>query len=467
MSASKPISVRSPALHRLGSLVARPALLVGIWAVVFSLFAAQLVFTASFAWGDAFRLSALNWLPWLVLTPVVLWLAGRFPFESGRLWRSIPVHLLACAASFAFINATTELLFQRGAAAGLVLPPRDFSPDAIRSGRPEFLRDARPDFFREGGPDFGRGGPRGFPKGGERREFFPGEYPGGPFPGGPGGPPGGRGGRGGRGGPGGPGGPRGPMPGRTFGTLFSRANLSIPIYLLLVTAAHAGAFYRRAQDRDRQALVLEAGLNQAKLDALRLQLQPHFLFNTLNAISTLVHRDAHAADELIGDLSDLLRLSLLTTDHQVPLARELELLDRYLAIEQTRLGDRLRVVRDIEPAATGALVPTFVLQPLAENAIRHGLEPRSTPGTITISAHREGDTLRLTVADDGVGLAAGQVIARRGIGLANTEARLQALHGATAKLELHTPPEGGLRVEITLPFCTAPQPEKLAQQVER
>ncbi|MSU23209.1 MAG: hypothetical protein EXS32_05215 [Opitutus sp.] len=418
--------MRTPALHRLGSLFARLALLVGIWAVVFSLFAAQLVFTASFPWANALRLSALNWLPWLVLAPAVLWLAGRFPLEAGRLWRSLPVHLVACAASFVAINATTELLFERGALAGLTPVPRDGPPNALRGGRPDFSRGERPDFFREDGVDVPRGGPRGgFPRGGKR------------------------------GGPGGLGGPRGPGPGG-FGPLFSRANLSIPIYLLLVTAAHAAAYYRRAQDRDRQALVLEAGLNQAKLDALRLQLQPHFLFNTLNAISTLVHRDANAADELIGDLSELLRLSLLTTAHEVPLARELELLDCYLAIEQTRLGDRLRIVRAIEPAATSALVPTFVLQPLAENAVRHGLEPRSAPGTITISARREGGTLRLTVADDGVGLASGQGVARRGIGLANTEARLQALHGTSAKLELHTPPEGGLRAELTLPCRTTP-----------
>jgi LytS/YehU family sensor histidine kinase len=238
-----------------------------------------------------------------------------------------------------------------------------------------------------------------------------------------------------------------------------RANFDLAVYLIVAAAAHALAFYRRAQERDRHALELAAGLHRAKLDALRLQLQPHFLFNSLNAISTLVHRDAHAADNLLTDLSDLLRLSLLTTDNEVPLARELELLDRYLAIEQARLGDRLRLVRDIEPAATSALVPTFVLQPLAENAVRHGLEPRSAPGTITISARREGDTLRLVVADDGLGLAADQSGARGGIGLANTEARLQALHGAAAKLELHTPPEGGLRVEITLPFRTAPQSE--------
>ena len=240
-----------------------------------------------------------------------------------------------------------------------------------------------------------------------------------------------------------------------FGPFALRGNFGFAIYLIVMSAAHALGYYRRAKERDVQAVELVANLNRAKLDALRLQLQPHFLFNTLNAISTLVHRDVDAADNLIGDLSELLRLSLLTTDHEVPLARELELLDRYLAIEQMRLGDRLSIVRRIDPTATGTLVPTFVLQPLAENAIRHGLEPRNAPGTLTLAARISGATIYLSVTDDGIGLAADRLTARRGIGLANTEARLQALHGTAAKLELIAPPEGGVRVEVTLPLRTA------------
>ncbi len=175
-----------------------------------------------------------------------------------------------------------------------------------------------------------------------------------------------------------------------------------------------------------------------------------------------MHRDPEAADCLIGDLADLLRVSLQTTAHEVPLARELELLDHYLAIEQTRLGGRLTIRREIDPAALGAFVPTLILQPLAENAIRHGIEPRLAPGTLTLRARREGAVLRLTVADDGVGfdpLVARS--ARRGIGLANSEERLRTLHDDRAHLDVVTPPEGGVRVEITLPFCTAPAPGDL------
>ena len=450
--------VRFSAPRRIGQPLAFFALQAALWAALSFAFAALLVLAGPFEWTAALGISAVNWLPWAVLTPVIFWLSSRFPLERGRLLRSVPVHVvagLACTALCLWISANAFPLgrpgggpqgfrafgrggpggFSRGEAPGETRPPLSDAERAKR--REEFLNRQR-----NSGPDerFGRGGfggpDRGFPRFGRsgpgspaqpelaflnelRRDFF-----------------------------------------GAFGPFALRGNFGLAIYLIVVSAAHALGFYRRAKARDLQAVELTAGLNRAKLDALRLQLQPHFLFNTLNALSTLVHRDARAADELIGDLSELLRLSLHTTDNEVPLARELELLDRYLAIEQARLGSRLRIVREIEPAATTALVPTFVLQPLAENAVRHGLEPRAGEGTLTISARATAQSLILSVADDGVGLATDQATARRGIGLANTEARLQALHGAAAKLEMITPPGGGLRVELTLPFKTAAQPEK-------
>jgi sensor histidine kinase YesM len=234
-----------------------------------------------------------------------------------------------------------------------------------------------------------------------------------------------------------------------------RVNVSAAVYVIIACLAHAFSYYRRAQDREKEAIAASAGWSRAKLDALRLQLQPHFLFNTLNAISTLVHRDANAADELIGDLSELLRLSLQTTEHEVPLSRELELLECYLAIEQTRLGERLRIVREIDPLAQSVLVPTFVLQPLAENAIRHGIEPRRAVGTLTIRADVVGGNVRLVVSDDGVGLKAGtQPTTRRGIGIANTEERLRALHGDAAHLDIIAPETGGVQVQIVIPRRT-------------
>jgi LytS/YehU family sensor histidine kinase len=148
---------------------------------------------------------------------------------------------------------------------------------------------------------------------------------------------------------------------------------------------------------------------------------------------------------------------LQTTAHEVTLQRELELLDHYLAIEKARLGDRLRIVREIDPAVIGAYVPTFILQPLAENAVRHGLEPRLDGGTLTLRALRDGDTVRLTVADDGVGFDPTIARrARRGIGLANSEERLRTLHDDRARLDFISPSEGGVRIDISLPFRTEP-----------
>jgi hypothetical protein len=241
--------------------------------------------------------------------------------------------------------------------------------------------------------------------------------------------------------------------------LAMRANVGFAIYFIIAAAAHAMAFYRHAEERERQSLALVASRNQAKLDALRHQLHPHFLFNTLNAISTLVHRDPKAADSLIGDLGDLLRVSLQTNTHEVTLARELELLEHYLAIAQVRMGERLRIVREIDPATLEAHVPTLILQPLVENALRHGIEPRLAPGTLTIRARREDDLLRLTVADDGVGLDLTVARhARQGIGLANCEERLRTLHDGRARLDIVAQPAGGVRVDVVLPFRTEPSP---------
>jgi sensor histidine kinase YesM len=233
----------------------------------------------------------------------------------------------------------------------------------------------------------------------------------------------------------------------------SRWQLHLAVLAVSMSLTHAWRLYQRVQERDRRTLELTASLSQAKLEALRLQLHPHFLFNTLNTISSLVHRDVDAADEMITNLSELLRLSLDVGEQEVPLRRELEILDCYLAIEQVRLGRRLRVERQIDEAALDGLVPSLVLQPVVENAVRHGLEPRAAPGTITIRAERVAGILRLAVTDDGPGLKPADArTERRGIGLANTEARLRELHGPAARLVLREPAGGGVSVEIELPF---------------
>jgi two-component system LytT family sensor kinase len=219
----------------------------------------------------------------------------------------------------------------------------------------------------------------------------------------------------------------------------------MPIYLAIVSVAHSVYFYRRS-------LAREMSLSQANLAALKMQLQPHFLFNSLNAIAELVHQDPDAADEMLVALSSLLRLSLETSGEQLlPLRRELEFVESYLAIEHARFGDRLRFELDVSPESHGALVPAFLLQPLVENAVRHGLEPRAGEGVLVVSAHRSGETLQLSVSDNGIGLADDQPV-REGIGLTNTRARLHALFGGAASLELHR--GEGLTVNVLLPFRT-------------
>lgn len=223
-------------------------------------------------------------------------------------------------------------------------------------------------------------------------------------------------------------------------------------YIALLGLAHAGVFHRRYREREQQAVMLESHLNQARLRALQAQLQPHFLFNTLNGIATLLRRDPASAEEMLTSLSDLLRIALGSSERQeIPLSEELDFLSRYLAIQQMRFGDRLQVREEIEPAAMPCLVPALLLQPLVENAIRHGLEPSGNPGQVLIAAAREGGWLSLRIEDNGVGLSDGASNGGGGVGLANVRERLMALHGVAHEFRMEERPEGGVIVKIRLP----------------
>jgi signal transduction histidine kinase len=225
-------------------------------------------------------------------------------------------------------------------------------------------------------------------------------------------------------------------------------------FVALIGLAHAGVFHRRYREREAQAALLESRLNQARLRALQAQLQPHFLFNTLNGIATLLRRDPATAEEMLLSLSELLRISLSSSHRQeIPLREELDFLDRYLAIQRMRFGDRVGVIEEIEPAALDCLVPALLLQPLVENAIRHGLEPSGQPGKLRIAAVRDGEWLKLTVEDNGVGLTLGDQ-SRAGIGLANVRERLAALHDGAHEFSIANRPEGGVVVNIRLPART-------------
>ena len=225
-------------------------------------------------------------------------------------------------------------------------------------------------------------------------------------------------------------------------------------YWMVIGLINGIDYYRKYRERELRASQLEARLTQSRLDALRMQLHPHFLFNTLNSISVLMSEDVTAARRMLTRLSDLLRASLdNAATHEVSLREELEFLNNYLQIEQTRFHDRLTVKMDIDPAALTANVPNLILQPLVENAIRHGIAPRAQPGVIAISTARENGMVRLKVCDNGAGLgSAGAAGLTKGIGLANTQARLDQLYGAHHSFEMHSPESGGLEVTILIPF---------------
>jgi sensor histidine kinase YesM len=234
--------------------------------------------------------------------------------------------------------------------------------------------------------------------------------------------------------------------------LLKNALLNLLIYWIIVCVSLAFDYYRKFRDRELRAADLERRLAEARLMALQMQLNPHFLFNTLHTISALMHKDVEAADSMVARLSDLLRLALENTDaNEVPLEQELDFLRRYLEIEQTRFGDRLAVNLDIAPETLTVPVPNLLLQPLVENAIRHGIEPHRRPGTITLRATRDGDWLRLQVSDNGGGVPAGLAI-QEGVGLANTRSRLQHLYGAAHRFDCARSAEGGFEVRVAVPF---------------
>lgn len=233
---------------------------------------------------------------------------------------------------------------------------------------------------------------------------------------------------------------------------FRTVDQTLPLYWAIIGLQHAVDYYRQARSREVRAARLETRLIESQLQALHQQLHPHFLFNTLHAISTLVHRDPDKADLMIERLSDLLRITLRKVGAQeVEMAEELEYLRAYLDIEQIHFGPRLRIEYRIDAAALDALVPTLILQPLVENAIRHGLEPLVRGGTLTIEAQADGDTLWLRVRDDGAGFAKDRP-RRDGVGLANTKSRLDRLYGEQAALTIRENPGGGVVVDIYIPL---------------
>ena len=307
------------------------------------------------------------WYSWALLTPGILWLARRFPFERESWLRSVPVHVVGVFACT--LGHVTLVLLGRG---------------AIYASR------------------------------GESQGVWSSEFE------------------------------------RLF---FANFDWEMMTYWTIVVVSHALRYHYEAQDRRLRASQLETRLMEAQLQTLQRQLQPHFLFNTLNTISALMHRDVEAADAMLARLGDLLRLSFETLGVQeVSLEQELDFLRKYVAIEQARFRERLDVTFEVAPDALDCLVPNLLLQPLVENAIRHGIGPRIGPGHVLVRAARAGSVLELEVRDDGVGVPAAKLSdLEQGVGLSNTRARLVHLYGDHHRFEVRRPAGGGLSVVIAIP----------------
>ncbi len=393
---------------RIAPKVAMAAAALGLWGALVLLFAAPLALTNPVAWRQAVSFGGSFWALWLLFLPAVVWLSFRFPIERRRLLRNVGLHLFACL----LIVGTNRAAFR---AVARIFPPAQRSeapgrPPDSKTGGPERQPPGRPlPPLRSWSPD-------------SKADKL--------------GPPG------------------------AFGVFIGlRAALDVLVYWSLVGACQAITNFRSSQERERRAAELEARLTSAKLQALRMQLNPHFLFNTLNSIAGLVYVNPRAADEMLGDLGELLRRSLDSMEEQeVPLAQELEFIGAYLSIEQKRFGERLRLEQSVSDELLKALVPALILQPLVENAIRHGIEPRRGPGLISIEAKQEDNHLHLIVRDNGGGSpgADANSSVRRGIGLANTKARLQGLYGQDQSFSFGRAEPQGCRVDIRLPFHLEP-----------
>jgi two-component system LytT family sensor kinase len=244
----------------------------------------------------------------------------------------------------------------------------------------------------------------------------------------------------------------------SFAAFYLNIGASYIVYGMIAAAYQAVAYQRASRERDLEAARLQTDLAEAKVSTLESRLRPHFLFNTLNVIAALVREDPAAAETMIGQLSDLLRASLRTDVRtEIRLEDELHLVRQYLAIQQVRFQDRLVVSVDVADGARSAFVPQLILQPLVENAVRHGIAPRESGGTVWVHADQPNGRLRLTVEDDGVGIGnASPALAGSGIGLGGLKSRLAHLYGANQRVDVLERKPSGTRVVIEIPYHREP-----------
>ncbi len=359
-----------------------------VWGLVACLLGSEAMGRQLDFWSVAVKNGIRDWAMWAFLSPPIFRFVSRFPIERQRWFVAWPAHLAVFFAAMLAVQG-----WKQGVDWGYgKISGRTVGPGFAPPGPPPGQRISPPPFA-------------------------------GAMP------------------------PPPPQPGaRPAIDLFRSFSFDVPIYLALLSLAHIAIYRRRLQERGHS-------LTRARLDALRIQLQPHFLFNTLNTIAGLVYEQPAKADAMLVALGDLLRISLETSSAaEIPLHREVEYVERYLAIMLARFEGRIGYVIDVENGAREGLVPAFMLQPLVENSVQHGLQPRPEGGIVTLTARRDGGKLRLVVADDGVGFRH-RADATEGIGLGNARARLAELYGSGASLEMYDGPRTEIIIE--LPFRVA------------
>jgi len=386
----------------------------------------------------------LPWVPWLLLAPYVLWIAFRFPLFGMAKWRN-GIVLLVAGALFVGLSAAFQ---DRTARQQPILAPMPavetwFPPGFDKTPGGEFGIP----LAREIGRDPQIELPEAF---GLPPEVDPRKLPGMIFT-------------------------REEMKQRIearWAKIASRSEAALgglakspgrSAFLLdafafgaLLMAAHTGIFLRTARRENERAGLLDSSHAMARARALQAQLQPHFLFNTLNGIAMLTRKDPERAEEMITSLSELLRIALDgERQAEIPLREELHFIDRYLDLQRMRFGERLKVEREISRDTLGLLVPALLVQPLVENAIHHGIEPRGQGGCVRIITAVEGDMLVIRIEDNGVGLGSSKGGSGSGIGLASIRERLGALYPGRHAFRSEEPPGGGVRMIIELPAHTS------------
>ena len=335
-------------------------------------FTAQIYYSAAssghhISWAQALYWAFGDWYEWALLSPLLLWLSRRFPFNAQSWLKSAIAHLIA--------GALISTLHAALCACAAVLQGWIIGPEA------SFLLGLR-------------------------------------------------------------------------NLLISRFHFNFAAYGLIVCAWHAWLLHSQAQARAAEARYLAGRLAEVQLEMLRLQLNPHFLCNTLNAISSLMLTDTNAANKMIVRLGELLRVALQSKDAEVPLKREIEMLRQYLDIERIRFGDRLHLSFEVAPETLDAAVPSLILQPLVENAIHHGVAD-IPEAEITVRAIRENGSLRMEVQDNGRGFAKTKLENGASVGLENTRGRLRLLYGDAQQFELAEQHGGGVFAKILIPFRAA------------